>query len=130
MIELPVRPKHVVVAVLARRRIIQRNVVNWRLRVVVVRLVARHAGRAGQLVVVVDVAQRALQSRMGSGQGKAGCGVVKRRARPIGSAVAAIAGRWQAQRDMVDRRLRTVVILLMAAHTGRSGQVVVVVDVA
>ena len=76
------------------------------------------------------MAQRALQRRMGSGQGETSRGVVKRRTRPIGRAMTALAGCRQAQGNVVDRRLRVVVIRLVARHACRAGQVVVVADVA
>ena len=48
--------------------------------------------RAGQRVVVVDMALRALQRGVGAGQGKAGAGVVKAGSRPRCGVMALIAG--------------------------------------
>ena len=66
VVELAVRPQHSVVAAFARGRETESHVIHRRLRSVVSRLVAGHARRAGQFVVVIDMAQCALQRRMRS----------------------------------------------------------------
>src|SRR5260370_15441005 len=58
-----VTPGHGIVADFARSRETRCRVVHWRRRIVEVLLVARHAGRAGEVVVVVDVAIGALPRR-------------------------------------------------------------------
>ena len=67
VIELTIRPQHGVMAVLAGGREAGLNVIHRHFRVVVIRLVARHAGCARQVVVVVDVAQRARCGRVEAG---------------------------------------------------------------
>ena len=58
VIELTIRPLHRVMTLLAGRR--ESRMRHWRGRVVVVGLMATHARRAGQVVVVIDVAIRTL----------------------------------------------------------------------
>ncbi len=67
-------------------------------RVVVVGLMASHAGRigAGQIVVAIDVALLALQRRMRAGEWKAGSGMVKGGVHPRGRVVALLASRGEA----------------------------------
>lgn len=63
VIERAVGPEHSVVAGFTGCRESRRDVVHWRGRGVVVVLVARHAGGAGEVVIVVDVAVSALPRR-------------------------------------------------------------------
>jgi len=78
VIELSIRPLHRVMTLLAGRR--ETRVRHGTVRVVEIGLVARNARGIRDVVVVVDVAVRALPWRHGvrSGQGKRGLGVVKR----------------------------------------------------
>jgi len=64
MVELSICPQNCVVAACTGRREAQRNVVDRRLRVVVIRLMARYTVCIGQLVIVVDMALRARSCRM------------------------------------------------------------------
>ena len=130
VIERTVRPEHRVMAALASRREARSNMIHRRLRVVVVRLVARHAIRAGQVVVVVDVAERAWSGRVEARQRPAGRRVIERPVRPKNRVVALRARRRIVQRNVIDRRLRVVVVRLVARHAIRICQAVVVVDVA
>ena len=117
-------------AVLASRWEARSNMIYRRFSVVVVGLVAGHACRAGQVVVVVDVALRARRSRVEARQCPPRAGMVKLAIRPQNGVMAAGASRREAQRNVVDWRLRVVVVRLMARDAGRIRQVVVVVDVA
>ena len=121
VIELAVGPQDRVVTTLARRREVQRDMVNRRLRSVVVLLMTRNARRAGQVVVVVDMAQSALQSGVRAGQREARRGVIKSSVRPRGCVVATFAGGRILQPDMIHRRLRSVVSRLVAGHARRAG---------
>ena len=93
VVESGVRPQNRIVASFAGGRESSRRVVHWRGRVVVVRLMARHAGSAGQAVIVIDVAIRALPRRnqVRSGQCESGAGVVEGCIQPRGRVVALIA---------------------------------------
>ena len=77
--------------------------------------VARHAGRAGQVVVVVDVAISALsgRNRVRAGQHKIHCGVIEFRRLPRRSGVALQAVRGEVGRDVV-RIPRALKILKVA----------------
>jgi len=98
---------------------------------VVVRLVAVPAGCAGQAVVVVDVALRALDAGMHAGERKTGGGVVESGAGPVqGRAAMAQGTVLRERRGRVRRIVRAVVIGLVAVPARRTGQAVVVVDVA
>ena len=68
-----------------------------------IRLMAADAGRvrAGQIVVTVDVALRALQRRVRTGQRESRRGVVEGRSSPCRSRVALLAGRREARLDVV-----------------------------
>ena len=91
---------------------------------------ARHAGRASQVVVVVDVAIDALPRRHGmrTGQNESGGGVIELAIGPGHGVVTLLAGRREP--GMRDWRCSRVVVRLMATHARSSGDVVVVVDVA
>ena len=130
MIELAGRPYHGVVTALASCREARRYMVNRRLRVVVIGLVARHAGRARQVVIVIHVALSALRRRVRSSQCPAGRGMIELPSRPHNSVVAVLASCGEAQRNVVYRRLRVVVVRLVARHACRIRQLVVIVNVA
>ena len=90
--------------------------------------VTRDAGGVGQVVVPVDVALRALQGHVRSGQGEARLGVIEGGIRPRCGSVASLAGLRHA-RLYVIRVVRSLIILEVARHTGGISQVVVPVDV-
>ena len=95
--------------------------------------VAAHAGRvrAGQVVVVVDVALHALDAGVRSRQGESRGRVIKRRARPGGRAVALLASLREARSDVIGiRRSLEVFQVATDASRVRAGQVVVAVHVA
>ena len=102
-------------------------------RVVVIRLVAAHACGRQRRVVVIDVAHHASHGRCGmeSSKREGRVVVIKYRARPVGGAMADIAGRREAG-GRVGRRIGVVVVGLMARNAGRvsSSQSVVPVHVA
>ena len=130
VVELAVGPDYRVVAQFAGRRETGRDMVHRALGVVVVVQVTTDAGRGVQLVVVVDVAIRALprRDRVRAGQGKSGRGVIESRAAPGGRAVAGLARRREAGCHMVWIG-RALVILQVATDASRAGQIVVIVDV-
>ena len=98
----------------------------------VVFLVARVAQRAVQRIVIVDVAigTEPRRHRVRAGQLEAGGRVVEGSVRPQDGVVAGLASRRERCGDVIHRRGRVVVIRLVAGHTGRRRQVVIVVDVA
>ena len=92
---------------------------------------ARHAGGAGQVVVVVDVAIGALtwRHRVRAHQWEAGRSVVECRIQPGAGAVALLTGLREIRRDVI-RIGRALKVIQVAGYAGRARQVVVVVDVA
>jgi len=131
VVKLAIGPQNGVVAGIASCREPGRGVGYGRGRIVVIGLVAGHASRAGQAVIVVDVAIGAQTGRrsMGSGECEPGAGMVKGRIQPVGGVVAGVASLREIRRRMV-RIGGSLVILQMTAHACRSIQAVVVVDVA
>ena len=100
-------------------------------RAVVVIQVAGHAGRAGKVVIVIDVTLRALQRSVRSGERKAGVVVIERGIRPGDGVVALVAG----LRETLLHVARVIGVIEIGevttdARSVRTGQVVVVVDVA
>lgn len=97
---------------------------------VVIVLVTVDAGAARKLVVVVDVALRALQRSMGAGQREAGGRVIERGIGPRRCAVTGLARRRKSGRGM-RRVIRRVVVVLVATDAGgiRAGEVVIAVHV-
>jgi len=79
VIELAIGPGDRIVTTRARRGEVRPQVIDWSLRVVVVRLMARNAIRVRNVVVVVDVAIRALArwNRVRIIQGEAGFRVIE-----------------------------------------------------
>lgn len=99
--------------------------------IVVVRLVARDAGRVrvGQVVVAVRVATGTRYRRMRPRQREAGGGVVERPVAPVGGGVALVAGLREAGRNVI--RIRGALeILQMTRDASRDCDVVIVVYVA
>lgn len=92
---------------------------------------AAHAGRARQVVIVVDVAVATLARRhsVQAGQREVGHVVVERRVRPRNCAVALGASLREVCCRMVRIR-RSLVVLQVATHARRACQVEIVVDVA
>ena len=93
--------------------------------------VTRHAGRAGQVVVVVDVAIGTLprRNRMRARQHKVHRGMIETRRLPGRSCVALQAIRREIGSHVI-RIPRALKIFEVAGQASRGGQVVVVVDVA
>ena len=131
VVELAVGPKHRVMAALARRREVGSHVVHRGEGRVVVGLMAAHAGRSGDVVVVIDVAVRTLPRwhRVRSGQREPGGAVAEGCIQPTGRAVALLAGLWEVRRHVIRIR-RALEILQVTAHASGAGQVVIVVNVA
>ena len=92
--------------------------------------VARDAGRAGQVVVVVGMAIAALARRHGvrSGECEINHRVIKGRRSPRQGCVALRAIGGEVRRNVIRIR-RALKIFQVAANAGRAGQAVVVVDV-
>jgi len=130
MVEGGVSPGHGVMAHVAGGRKPQGDMVHRTKRVVIVGLVARDTGRAAQLVVIVDVALRALQCGVGAGEGKAGGGVVELAVSPDHGVMATVASSGKTGCDVVHRADGIVVIGLVARDACGVGQLVVAVDVA
>lgn len=97
-------------------------------RALIVLQVAVHAGTAGQLVVAVDMALRALQRRMRAGQRESRAGMVESRAQPVDRAMAILAGLREIGLHVIGIG-GGLVILQVARDALRAGQVVIVVDV-
>ncbi len=131
VVEFAIRPDHSVMAGFASGREACGGVRNRTFRIVVIRLVARHARCVRQIVVVVDVAVRASARRdcVASGQRKASAVVIERGVQPCRGTVAGIAGLREISRDVVRIR-RALIVLQVARHACRAVQVVVIVDVA
>ena len=131
VIEGGIGPEHGVVAGLARRRESRGNVVHRRGGGVVVVLVARHAGRAGEVVIVVDMTVGALPRwrSMRAGQGESSAVVVEGRIQPGSRVVALVAGLREIRRHVIRVR-RSLEVFQVTGHAGRAGQVVIIVDVA
>ena len=109
-----------------------RRRMGWIVRAGVVFLVARVAQDAIQGIVVVDVAI-ATEPRRHSVRArelKAGGCVVEFAVGPEHGVVAGLACSWESRRDMIYRRGRGVVVLLMARNASRRRDVVVIVGVA
>ena len=132
MIERAIAPLNRVVTLLAGRREVRPNVIHRRLRVVVVVLVAAHARRVRNVVVAIDVAIRTLpgRNRMRARQRPPGGRVVKRSVCPLDCVVTLLAGRREVRANVVHRRLRIVVVVLVTADARRVRDVVVTVHVA
>ena len=129
MIELAIGPQHRVMALLARRR--KAGVRHRRGRIVVVGLMARHARRRGDVVVVVNVAIRTLarRNRVRAGQRESRLRVIKSCRLPSRSIVASVASLREASGHVIRVR-RVVEILQVARDASGAGQVVVIVDMA
>ena len=131
VVERGIGPLNRVVTRLARCGEARGDVIHRRQSVVVVRLMARDTGRAGQVVVVVHVTVGALprRDRMRTRQREARAVVIESRIQPRSRAVALIAGLREIRRDVIRVR-RPLKVLQMAADAGARREVVVVVDVA
>jgi len=130
VIEGRVQPRSRVVALITALREVRGYVIRI-CRSLVVLQVTRHAGRAGQVVVVVDVAIGALprRRRMHARERKSSAVVVEGGIQPR-TRVVALAAALREIRAHVIRICRPLVVLQMARDTSRAGQVVVVVHVA
>jgi len=124
-------PENGVVTGFASCRERGRNVVHRRGRVVVIRLVARDASGAGQIVIIVDVAIRTGSRRHGVAacEWEPGSAVVKGGVEPGAGGVALVTGLREIRADVTGIR-RSLVVLQVAGHAGRAIEAVVVVDVA
>ena len=106
------------------------NVVRVR-RTIEILQVTRDARDAGQVVVVIDVAIRALsrRHRVRSGQSEVDHRVIESRRGPGNRGMALLAGRGKICRDVIGVR-GALEILQVTANAGHAGDVVVIVDVA
>ena len=93
--------------------------------------VAGHTSRAGQVVVIIDVAigAGAWWHGMQSGERESSAVVVKLRIRPVTGAMALLASLWEARSHVVGIG-RALEVLQVAGHASRACQVVVIVNVA
>lgn len=103
----------------------------WAARSLIVLQMARDARGGRQVVVVVRVTIDALSWRhsVRSGQCKSGCRMIERRARPRRRVMTLLAGLRKPALRVVWVR-SSLIILQVAGHTGRTCQVVVIVNVA
>ena len=85
-------------------------------RFLVILHVAAHARSAGQVVIAVGVAVRALQLGVRSGEGETYSSVIEARGLPSGCVVAVLAGLWKPERDVIRIRGFTE-IRHVAPHT-------------
>ena len=131
MVEGPVGPQHGVVAKFASRWEARRDVIHGGQRVVVIRLVATHAGRGGDVVIAVDMAIGALSRRhcVRSRQGKTGSRVIEDSIGPQHRVMTLFASLREAGLHVIGIG-RSLIVLQVAAHARRSRDVVVAVDVA
>ena len=131
VIEGGVGPENGVMAGFARRRESCGNMVHRRSRGVVVGLVAGHAGRAGEVVIVVDMTVSALPRRRGMRPSKreSRAVVVEGRIQPGRRVVALVAGLREIRRHVIRVR-RSLKVFQVTGNAGRAGQVVIIVDVA
>ena len=132
MIKVRTHPRRGVVALRAGLREPGLHMVGLRRTLEIFQVAADAGGiRAGQVVVAVHVALRALHRRVGPGQREAGGRVIKRRVQPTRRAVALLAGLREARTDVIGVR-GPLEILQVAADTSciRAGQIVVAIHVA
>ena len=131
VVKLAIGPLNRVVAGIASRREPSRSVRYWCGCVVVIRLVAGHASRARQVVIIVDVAISAgpRRHRVISRQRESSAVVIERCIRPGRGVMALIAGLREIRGDVI-RIGGALVILEVTGHARRAVQAVVVVDVA
>ncbi len=81
-------------------------------------------------VVVVHVAAGAGNRGVEPSKWKSRCVVIKLAVGPQSCVMAELAGRGETHLDVVNRRRRRVVVLQMARRASRTGQIVIVVDMA
>ena len=126
-----VGPETGVVTAFASGRECGCDVIHRRLRIIVIRLMARDAGGGGQVVIVVDVTIRTCPRRNGvtAREREPGGAVIERGVEPGTRGVALVASLREIRRDVI-RVGRSLVVLQVATHAGRCIEVVVVVDVA
>ena len=131
MVKRGIGPQNGVVTGFASCRERGRNVIHRRGRVVVIRLVARDASSAGQIVIIVDVAVRTGSRRHGvtAREWEPGSAVVKRGIEPGAGSVALVTGLREIRADVIGIR-RSLEVLQVARNAGVRGQIVIVVDVA
>ena len=129
VVEGCVQPRTGVVALVAARREIRRDVVRIR-GSLIVGLVARVASRAGQVVVVALMAVGAEPWRHGvHARQRKSCGrVIELAVGPLHRVMTLFAGGGEA--GMRHWAQRFVVVVLVATHAGGAGDFVVIVDVA
>ena len=128
MIEFAIGPQNCVVAGFASRRETRRGVGYRRGRIVVVGLVAGHAGPAREIGAELRImATVALQRRicMRVSQLETGCGVIELTVGPHHRIVTVRASRRESHGDVIHRRDCIVVVGLVAVHAGATGDVVV-----
>jgi len=130
VIKRTVRPEHGVMAVLTSGREAGLNVIHRRLGIVVIRLVAGNAGRARQVVVVVDMTLDAWRRSVEARQCPARRRVIELAVGPENRIVTVLARRRIIQPNVVNRSLCVVVIRLMARRARGVRKVVVIIDVA
>jgi len=125
-----VQPRSRAVALIAGLREVRRHVAGIRRSLKVLQM-ARHAGRNGQVVIVVDVAISTLprRHRMHAGQRKSGAVMVEGRIQPRARVVALVAALGEVRRHVIGIR-RPLIVLQVARDTRRAREVVVVVEVA
>jgi len=130
MIKRRVHPVRRVMAGIASLREIRRHVVGIG-RSLVILQVATHASCRVQAVVVVDMAVGAGSRwhRVHSRESETGARMIKRRVHPVRGVVARIASLREVRRHVVGIG-RSLIVLQVATDAGRTGQVVIVVDVA
>lgn len=130
VIEGRIEPRTGVVALIAALRKVRRYVIRIRCSLIVLQ-VTTHAGRASEVVIVVDMAIRALTRWYGvhPRQREVRHVVIERGVRPRRGVMALRASLGKVGRDVVRIR-RSPIVLQVTAHAGRAGEVEVVVDVA
>jgi len=129
VVERRVQPGTRVVTLLAGLREIRRHMIRVG-RALEILQVARDTSRAVEVVVVVDVAvdARTRRNRVHARQRKSGRRVIELAGGPGDCVMALLASCWES--GVRHRRRCVRVIVLVATHASRAGDVVVIVDVA
>ena len=128
VIEACRNPRRCAVAYLALLREPGTDVIRVR-RTLEILEMAAHTGRASQVVVVIDMALRAFERRVGASQREAGSRVIELRRHPRGCAVADFTGLRESLPNVIGI-ISVLVILQVTLHTRLRRQIEISIRVA